>query len=263
MGLGDITGIFSRFFVVGFFLPSFYTVVLLYLAFAHDIDESRVLLLGGGALLLALLLLGIRDIVWFKFSGYWKERKHMIGCKERPRPEPKREDMGFWERWFVWNEFRRRTNDYRTYVMEAFGLDTWVAWPLIQGMFTDREREIHVDALANVHFFQNACLGSLAITAGLLVSLFVDPIAGAFGSFVLAIAFIGFAYLCYRGAVAAVALWGENKIASAVAHRNELYDQLGFRFPTSTMDERAIGKAATDMLYDGQYGPTPDVRARP
>jgi len=32
VGLGDISGIFSRFFVVGFFLPSFYTVVLLYLA---------------------------------------------------------------------------------------------------------------------------------------------------------------------------------------------------------------------------------------
>ena len=263
MGLGDISGIFSRFFVVGFFLPSFYTVVLVYLAFAHDLDESGVLVLGGGALLLALLLLGMRDIVWFKFSGYWNERKHMIGCKERPRREPEHIDKGFWERWFVWNDFRRKTNDYRTYVMEAFKLDTWVAWPLIQGMFSDREREIHVDALANVHFFQNACLGSLAITSGLLVSLFVDPIAGAVGTFVLAIAFFGFAALCYRGAVAAVALWGENKIASAVAHRHELYQQLGFRLPSSTEEERDIGAAATNMLYDGEYGPPPDLRTRP
>jgi hypothetical protein len=36
MGLRDITGVFSRFFVVGFYLPSFFTVVALFFVLERE-----------------------------------------------------------------------------------------------------------------------------------------------------------------------------------------------------------------------------------
>jgi hypothetical protein len=257
VGLGDISGIFSRFFVVGFYVPSFFAVVFLNLVFKEELEEPRILVLGGAALLLALLLLGVRDVVWFKFSGYWGQKKHMIGGERPPkRPTPlRRRDK------FRWNDFRAATEQYRDYVAMEFGLDTWVAWPFIQASFSDRERELHVDSLANVHFFQNACLGTLFVGVGLAVAAFRDPVLGGWaGSAIGAVACVPLAYLCYRGAVAAVELWGENKIVSAVAHRNELYTNLGFKQPRTTAEEHTVGVAATAMLYGESTGPVADLR---
>ena len=163
-----------------------------------------------------------------------------------------------------WNRFRNATDKYRRFVREAFGLDTWVAWPFIQASFTDRERELHVDALANVHFFQNACIGTLAIAVGLAVAAFDDPVlGGSVGSGIAAVVCLLLAYLCYRGAVAAVELWGENKIVSAIAHRHELYAQLGFRLPSSTAEEHETGVAVSDVLYGESKGPNCDLRQPP
>src|SRR4051794_38318797 len=79
MALQDIAGVFSRFFIVGFFLPVFFAV----LAFAEanpwhwwephltgDHAAGQVLVLGGAALLGALLLVGIRGPVHAVYSGY-------------------------------------------------------------------------------------------------------------------------------------------------------------------------------------------------
>ena len=84
MGLGDITGIFSRFFVVGFYLPSFFVLVAFDRLFSPELNGNRIYVIGGAALFLALLLLGLRDFIWFKFSGYWLETKHRIGLPRDP-----------------------------------------------------------------------------------------------------------------------------------------------------------------------------------
>ena len=96
MGLTNITGIFSRFFVVGFYLPSFFASFAVYLIFDDEPKESNVLVVGGVALLVALLALGFRNGIWFKvFSGYTGRRqtRHMIGQRAPIRPPASRADV--------------------------------------------------------------------------------------------------------------------------------------------------------------------------
>jgi hypothetical protein len=265
MGLGDISGIFSRFFVVGFYLPSFFTLVLLNAILKEPFDEDeRILVIGGAALLLALLLSGFRDSIWFKFSGYFRhEHKHRIGGP-RPLEAPGDGDRREWD-WKTklrWNRFRDATEDYRRYVRVRWGLDTWIAWPFIEASLSEREREIHTDARATVHFFQNACLGALVVAVGLVVAAIDDPVLGRIASVALAGASLVAAYLLYRGAVGAVRGWGESKIVSAVAHRHELYASLGYRMPVTQAEEHEIGRHASELLYGDRTAVEDRLRAR-
>jgi hypothetical protein len=63
MGLTDITGVFSRYFVVGFFLPAFITLVALWLSASSELvpdalgshsQGTQLLILGGVALVAGL-----------------------------------------------------------------------------------------------------------------------------------------------------------------------------------------------------------------
>jgi hypothetical protein len=79
----DFAGIFSRYFVIGFFLPVFFALVLV----AHLVDQSstpnayssvshatQVIILGGAGLLGGLLLLGVNQYVVRIFAGYPLQR---------------------------------------------------------------------------------------------------------------------------------------------------------------------------------------------
>ena len=78
MGLNDVSGVFSRFFIVGFFLPSFFALVSLKLVLSEDWIPAAVepdrsnsfLVLGAVALIIGLTLLGIRVPLIRSFSGY-------------------------------------------------------------------------------------------------------------------------------------------------------------------------------------------------
>ncbi len=79
MGLSDIAGVFSRYFIVGFFLPAFF--VLLALAqcvdgaflpqvYVHASSGARVAIIGGAGLAVGLLLLGLNYNVVRLYEGY-------------------------------------------------------------------------------------------------------------------------------------------------------------------------------------------------
>ncbi len=79
MGLSDIAGVFSRYFVVGFFLPAFFGLValsqtldpmLLPTIYAQASRGAQVAILGGAALPVALTLLGINYQVIRLYEGY-------------------------------------------------------------------------------------------------------------------------------------------------------------------------------------------------
>lgn len=79
MGLPDIAGVLSRYFVIGFFLPVFFTLMILSQALSagfplpavyKDHNEGiQVLILGGASLLLGLLLSGFRYVIDSAFAG--------------------------------------------------------------------------------------------------------------------------------------------------------------------------------------------------
>jgi hypothetical protein len=93
VGLSDIAGIFSRFFIVGFFIPVFFALVALsqmatasLLPNAYEQYESgatRILILGAGALVVGLLLLGLHYNVVRLFEGYPLMRRG-LGMVYRP-----------------------------------------------------------------------------------------------------------------------------------------------------------------------------------
>ncbi|HEX3454157.1 MAG TPA: hypothetical protein VHS03_05990 [Gaiellaceae bacterium] len=84
MGLSDITGVFSRYFVVGFFLPAYVALLVLWLAASSEFvpdtlqnghsQATQVLILGAAALIVALALSGLSYYVVRIYEGYPLER---------------------------------------------------------------------------------------------------------------------------------------------------------------------------------------------
>jgi len=223
MGLRDVTGVFSRFFVVGFFLPSFFVVLTLGALFAKVDQEKPILIIGGGALLMGLVLVGLRDPVWKAF--------------ERIPPN---------------GPFGRATRRYHDHVRETWWeLEVHRAWPFIQPFFTDHERELNVDARSDIHFFLNCSLGAVAIAVGLCVDAKLSPVNDAWlQSLALALVALLAAALAYLGAARAVRPWGKFKEAAVVLHRFELYERVGLPRPEDEEQERAVIERLNAKLYD-------------
>jgi hypothetical protein len=83
MALTDITGVFSRYFVVGFFMPAFVSLFCLWLAassefipdeFERHSEATELLILGGFALVAGLVLSGVSYYVIRLFEGYPLDR---------------------------------------------------------------------------------------------------------------------------------------------------------------------------------------------
>jgi hypothetical protein len=78
MGLSDISGVFSRYFVVGFFLPSFFSLAALKLALSKRFlpaglqadNTSSFLIIGGLAVLAGLVLVGLKFPITRWMEGY-------------------------------------------------------------------------------------------------------------------------------------------------------------------------------------------------
>jgi hypothetical protein len=230
VGLRDVTGVFSRFFVVGFFVPSFFVVLALAALFV-ELDRGDVAyVVGGVALPLALSLVGVRDALW-KAAERWPCRRGRETTKERCSP------------------FGRATDEYHRRVKRRWRLDVYQAWPFIKPFFNDYERELDIDGRSDVHFFLNSCLGGVAIAVGLVVDAFDSPVQDEpVVSLGLGLAALLAAGLAYRGAMSAVKVWGEFKEAAVVVHRFELYEHLGLTRPESPDQERRVVEQVNEML---------------
>ena len=83
MGVSDVAGVFSRFFIVGFFLPAFFLLVALSQtltdAFLPPVyldatDGARIAIIGGAGLLVGLVLSGLHYSVLRLYEGYPLEK---------------------------------------------------------------------------------------------------------------------------------------------------------------------------------------------
>jgi hypothetical protein len=94
VGLKEIAGVFSRRFVVGFFIPAFFVILALTQLVDHRAlpnvynaakGGSQVLIVGGFAVLVGLLLSGLHYSLLRFLEGYWLIRPRLPGGPENPR----------------------------------------------------------------------------------------------------------------------------------------------------------------------------------
>ena len=283
MSLTDVAGIFSRYFVIGFFLPSFFVLVAVSQALTNSflppvyLDASngtRIAILGGAALLVGLVLLGLSYQILRLFQGY-PVRGH-FGRGQKRRLAELRQEIADSEsdkvkqrnaKWRLDRAFRSDTDHvlptrlgnvicaFERHSMLRWGLNAIAAWPRIELLLSDGERQAHSDVKGNLSFFLNASL--LAILAGgvLLADEIVNhpmdsPAAVLYGAPFLVGA------LCYRASIGAAIEWGEAVRSSIDLHRLELYDRIGLRVPNGFVDEHDnVAPALNAALLRGEAIP--------
>ena len=288
MGLGDVAGVFSRFFIVGFFLPAFFALValaelatsaLLPNGFEQYSSATEILILGGVGLLAGLFLLGLHRPVLRLFEGYPLMRsgigleRPFVSLQRRsfdalkaqkdaagPRADPAANTRGVaaWlklDRFFPDDRARllptRFGNALRAaedYSYNRWRLDAIPFWAHVEPLLSDQERQLHEQAKTDVAFFVNLSLA----TAVAGVVLIADEIAHApldpVYGWLYAVPFL-LAYLIYRFSIDAAQRWGIEMKASLDLHRLEVYDRLGVRRPTSFTDERETIAPALNRFF--------------
>lgn len=233
MGLRDITGVFSRYFIVGFFLPMFFTLLLISIsvregALPHQYTElhgqNGLLAIGGAALFGGLLLLGLRHPIWKLFEGVVSERLALR----------------------FGTVFGSRSDAYRARGKANWGLDPGAAWPLLAPLMSSEERELHVDLETDSRLFLNGAIGAVAISLYWFVELLWRGFSLRALVFVIP---LGIFYLLYRAAVMAADRWYEQKLATTALHRLELYQRVGI----AADDERKAGELAGGLVAMRAY----------
>jgi len=283
MGLTDVAGVFSRFFIVGFFLPSFFALVALAQlstsAFLPDgLEEysgaTQILILSGVGLLVGLFLLGLHRPILRLFEGY-PALQSRIGLERplvalqdrtytrlarvkrdaRPDADPEAQSRGIaaWrqlDRYFpddrsrlLPTQFGNVLRAWEDYSYNRWGLDAIPFWARVEPLLSDQEQRLHDDARTDVAFFVNSSLAAVVVGLVLLADGIANTPIGWAWAWLYVVPFL-LAYLTYRFSIDAGQRWGVEIKASLDLHRLEVYDRLGVRRPTSFTDERkTIGPA--------------------
>jgi hypothetical protein len=205
MGLRDITGVFSRYFIIGFFLPAFFTLLLLAVsvdeeALPHQYTDlhpqNRLFAIGGAALFAGLLLQGLRHPILRLFRG-GAGRSTALGQLAKASLKT---------------------------AQEQWGLDVARAWPLIASLLTPTEHDLDVELETDVRLFFNGSIGALGIAVYWLTELIWR---GRYWAAPVALVPLVPGYLLYLGGVMAARRWYEQRLAAAALHRFELYERVG------------------------------------
>jgi hypothetical protein len=307
VGLTNVAGVFSRYFIVGFFLPAFFTLVVLAQlvsdAFLPNVyvdgkPAGQIAIVGGAALLLGLVLLGLNHPVVRLYEGYplqaacgrprrgrlgrlnplrwlhallmWRQHRRLSSARAKTQGEEV-----FQARWELDQRFPQ--DDESLLLPTTFGnavraferhgptrwqLNTIGAWPAIEMLLTEQEAQVHADAKGDVAFFLNSSLLAGCSGAVLAAHAIAHPSAPAwYVEAILCALPFALALLACRAAIGAAIRWGACVRASVDLHRRELYERLGIREPRSFRDERWIAYYVNATLLVGD--PLPDKLIAP
>jgi len=282
MGLSDVTGVLSRYFVVGFFLPAYVTLIALWLSASSGFlpnslegyeQGTQLLILGGVGLVVALALSGLNYQLIRLFEGYWlpplgaaviglqrrsyDKLKRVVDDETKPLPERARALCRMDQRFPASREKllpTRLGNAIRAFERHSntrWGLDGVTIWPRIDALLGSDERELHIDARIDLNVFLNAGVGALVVGICLAVDKAVYGPGPDWNWPLYAIPFLA-AYALYRATIGPAIRWGEVARASIDLHRLEMYEKLGVREPTSFSDERAMATPINQLLLYGE-----------
>jgi hypothetical protein len=298
MSLGSFTSVFSRYVVIGFILPPFFALLILWKTLSggfppnqlHYSDAGNVAVLGGLALLAGLLLLGLHQGILDLFEGNrntargpsWASRltdpvgslmtRRMARRRDQLRAELEVSDVGrrseamrTLDRFFplppgvTWTRLGNVIRGWKGHSISRWRLDYDAAWPRIEAMLTEQERSLHDDARTNIAFFLNSSF--VAFLSACVY--FGDYVAYRWPGYfdVWWVAPVLIAYLFYRLTVVSAARLGDRIRASIDLHRLELYASLSVLEPTTLEQEERVAAAVNRALL--YRVPLPDDCRRP
>jgi hypothetical protein len=278
MGLGDVAGVFSRYFVVGFFLPSFFALLVLSQTVSDSFlpavyldarQGAQVLIVGGTALLLGLVLLGVHYPVLRAYEGYplstrgrrfyarpvytvamrWQKHRfsRLHNATVDPQLDPRTQRNAIWrldqtfprDAALLPTAFGNAVKAFERHSVIRWGLNAIAVWPHLELLMSAEERDNLADAKSDVAFMVNTSL-TAGIAGAVLIANQVThtPLSG--GSLLLYLIPFVVAAAAYHAAIGAAVRWGSSVRAVVDIHRLELYDKLGTRRPVSFRDEREI-----------------------
>jgi hypothetical protein len=286
MGLGNVSGVLSRYFVVGYWIPSLVTVFVLSVWLSNgwipdsyeDLDwQKKGLVLGGLALVTGLALLGLRYPVTRQLEGYFLDmralrplRRALIRSQQvsydrlrRVRDDDRRSASAqthaarILDRKFhqdrdklLPTRFGNAFRAFEGYPYTRYGLDMIAIWPRIDQLLTEQERSLHTNADSDLAFFVNGMLG--ALVAGIFFA------ADAELAWWLYLLFFALGYGLYRAAVGAVERLGTERRASIDLHRLELFERLGVSSPIgSDVERKEFARAVNRFLLWSEPVPEP------
>lgn len=289
MGLSDVAGVLSRYFVIGFFAPSFFALVSLSQALTKSFlppvykdasSGARVLIVGGAALLVGLVLVGLNYPILRLFEGYplrahwytkplsapmtrWQKRRLKKAIEKTTDKHAadvaRRNAKWSLDRYFAADDDQvlptglgNAIRAFERHSRIRWGLNGIAAWPRIEMLLKAEERQVFADAKGDLAFFINGSL--LAALAGLV--LIADQIVYQRlvypETLVYVVPFVVSALL-YSASVPAAIEWGDTVRACIDLHRLELYKSVGLRAPLDFTDEREkIAPALNALLLRGE-----------
>jgi hypothetical protein len=290
MGLSDVTGVFSRYFVVGFFMPAYVGLISLWFAassgFVPDSLEghaegTQLLILGAVALVAALVLSGLSYYITRIFEGYPLERlagwpgvaavyraalrrqrrryDRLLTVRDDRSCLPRQRAHAAWclDRFFPHNAESllptRLGNIMRASEQHSnvrWGLDGVTIWPRIEALLSADERELLVDAKTNFYVFANAAVVALVVGACLVADTALN-VPRPVAYWPLYLIPFAISYLSYRAASGPALDWGDSIRASIDLHRLEIYEKLGVRAPISFSDERQLAERVNKAVLFG------------
>lgn len=290
MALTDITSVFSRYFVVGFFLPAYVWLVALWLVASADLvpdslashsQTTQLLILGGVALIAGLILSGSSFYITRVYEGYplmklrgtrlggwlWdgvislqgRRFDRLLRVRDDRSCDSAKRATAAWclDRWYPKQRSKllptRVGNAIRAFEQHSntrWGLDGITAWPRIDALLTADERELLVDAKINFYVFMNASASGFAVGVCLAIDAAVNKSPSFWQALLYAIPFVA-GYVLYRAAIGPAIEWGSAVRASVDLHRLDLYEKLGVRKPRSFTDERAVADKVNKALLYG------------
>jgi hypothetical protein len=295
MGLTNVAGVFSRYFIVGFFLPSFFVLIVLAQivdsAFLPTIYETakpagQAAIVGGAALLAGLVLLGLEYPILRLYEGYplQKHGNHppvrwlVAGLMRRQRGRLRRateatetgeEGSRFTARWrrdlnfphddpnlLLPTSFGNALRAFERHSMTRWHLNSIGVWPHVEMLLTPQEAQVHADAKGDVAFFVNTSLVSVLAGIALIANaVWHGGDTSVYVEALICLSAVAVSAVAYLAAIGAAVQWGSAVRASIDLHRREVYEKLGLRQPTSFADERQIAYRLNALLLVGDRIP--------
>ena len=297
MGLTNVAGVFSRYFIVGFFLPAFFALV----ALVRIVDRAflppvyldatpggQIAIVGGAALLVGLVLLGLHYPIMRLYEGYplqahgsrgplrllhgvllKRQQKQFDRALKRSKASEVTEAERFDRKWrldlqfphddpglLLPTAFGNAIRAFERHSMTCWHLNSIGAWPGIELLLSQQEAQVLSDARGDVAFFVNGSLLAGVSAIVLAASEISHGGAGAwYLSVLICLAAIAVFGLAYRAAVPAAVRWGSVVRAAIDIHRLEFYTRLGVRVPRDFKDERQIAWRLNAALLVGDRLP--------